>query len=168
MFRILHFNNSPGIQTASDFLSFDFQKRCWPANSEWHGILQLSHLLLVIFVFVRIAVGKWIDFDAVSFDFFEDALLKTVDFFLRENICFSNDGDNVDLRVKLLHEFNVQWFQSEDKMFSLKLRLLRFNLPVAEWWDEVEAAMDAVVDDVSTVQAAFITQESFILLIDIL
>ena len=43
-----------------------------------------------------------------------------------------------------------------------------FNyLPVTERRNEVETAVDSVIDDISSVQPAFVTQESLVLFIDV-
>lgn len=42
------------------------------------------------------------------------------------------------------------------------------NLPMTKWRDEVEAAVDSIVDDVAAVQATFVTQKSLVLLVNVL
>lgn len=39
---------------------------------------------------------------------------------------------------------------------------------MSKWRNEVEAAMNSIINDISSVQAAFVTQETLVLLVDIL
>lgn len=41
------------------------------------------------------------------------------------------------------------------------------RLPMTEWWDEIKAAMNSIVDDISAIQSAFIAQKALILIIDV-
>ena len=53
--------------------------------------------------------------------------------------------------VKHLHELRIEWLQS-----------------VTIWRNEIEAAMNSVVDNVAAIQATFIAKEALKLIVDVL
>lgn len=78
-------------------------------------------------------------------------LLESHDFVIGESVSLGNDGNKVDLGVKPAHNFDVK-------------RLER----VAGWLDEVDACVDAVVNNVHAVDLVLCVEISIEALLDVL
>lgn len=88
--------------------------------------------------------------DAVLLDLLQDARLQPLDLLLGQAVCLRDDRHNIHFGVQLLHELNVQRLHA-----------------VAERRDKVEAAVNAIVHNVASIQAALVAQESLVLLVDV-
>ena len=83
-------------------------------------------------------------------DFVHDSGFETLQFFFRERVRLGDDGDDVDFVVERFHEGDVQGLQS-----------------MARWRNEIEAAVDAVVADVASIQTGFVLEILFELFVDV-
>lgn len=93
-----------------------------------------------------------------------------------ERVCLGNDRNHIDLVVDGLHELNIQGFQAgwrkekrglkRKKSWSNRQRPLR-DSPVAKGGDEIEAAVDPIVNNVSAVKAALVVEVALKLVVDV-
>lgn len=99
-------------------------------NREWNNALDLliecSLLRIVLFILVRVHAN------VVEGKLFSDAVLEQLALLKSERVCLRNDWDNVDSLAQLLEYNNVDWSQA-----------------VTRWVDEVQAAVDAGVLNIS-------------------
>lgn len=97
-----------------------------------------------------------------------------------QRVCLGDDGNHVDLVVDGLHELNIQGLQAgrtetgrgERNKRGIKAGKsrqppLRHHSPVAERGDEIEAAVDPIVNNVSAIEAALVVEVAFKLVVDV-
>ena len=88
--------------------------------------------------------------NAVSVDFVHDTLFEPIQLLFRERVRFGDDGDDVDFVMQRLHKGHVERFQS-----------------VPRRGDKVEATMDAIVPNVSSIEAGFVFEVFLKLIVDV-
>lgn len=88
-----------------------------------------------------VAIGQAVDFDAILLNLPQNDGFESTDFVTTQAIRLGNDWYDVDLVGKLFHDLDVQRTET-----------------VAIRTDEEEATMNAIVDDILTIQAAFVTE----------
>lgn len=118
-------------------------------DRERYGCAYLLDLLLVALVLVALAF-RTVDLDVVVLNVVQDLLLHLRQFVLGERVRFRDQRNDVHLAGQSLHELHVGRLQA-----------------VADWRDEVEAAVNARVGDVLAVQAGFVVEKLVELLIDV-
>lgn len=95
-----------------------------------------------------------------------------------ERVCFGDDRNHIDLIVNSLHELNIQGFQAGrtgnggEEWTGIKAgkknrRQALRGSPVPEGGDEIEAAVDPIVHNVSAVKAALVVEVALKLVVDV-
>ena len=86
----------------------------------------------------------------MSVDFVHDTLFEPIQLLFRERVRFGDDGDDVDFVMQRLHKGHVERFQS-----------------VSRRGDKVEATMDTIVPNVSSIEAGFVFEVFLKLVVDV-
>ena len=84
--------------------------------------------------YIPVTLRKRVDSDPVFLDLLQDLLLQLGYLFLAQAIRLGDDGNDADFVRQLLHDLDIEGLQT-----------------VAVGVDEVETAVDAIIDDVFTV-----------------
>lgn len=88
-----------------------------------------------------------------------DPGLELRDFFIREGIGFGNDGDQVNLCVKLTHELHVNGLQAATELSGGDtVSINGSDIRMAGWLNEVKTGMNTVVNNFLPVYAVLLLQ----------
>ncbi len=137
-------------------------------------LANLPVLDAVQLVLVAVALGDLEDGDAVLLELLQDLLLQGGHLQGGQGIGLGDYGHDVDLAGEALHELNVQLGESNDEELvwvSSKWergKKVNKDLPAAKGRDKVEAAVDAIVDDVLSIDARLVLEVLVELLVDVL
>lgn len=87
------------------------------------------------------------------------ASLEIRNLLVSESIRLGNDGNQVDFRVQLAHEFNINGLQTAQNMYQRgHPQDAKQSLRVSGGLNEVQAGVDSVVYDLLTVDAVLLLE----------
>ena len=147
----MNVNDSPRINPSSSLPTIDFHLTCTADDGIRNAFSQLFVLFLELLIFVTVTLRDLEDGDSIVIQVLENLLLVGNHLWLSQSICLRYNWNDVDFFTQSLHEEDVQLRETS-----------------TERRDEVQAAVDSVVDNVLSVESRFILEVLLELILNVM